>query len=230
MSGRFVVLIPGHGARVKGLRWSPGATCGDLQEASQVRLLARVLATGLTTAGVPHIVADPQGIADGHPHPLRQYSGRAEAGIEAAKKAGFKKVLVLHLHLNASGGDYGLVIYDSRSPGEKKVAAPVVEAIKRWGGPALSKVKNDGDEGYDNARNIHNETWAAGRLFPGIDVSSLVLEPAFIDQPKHAKLCADEGMFSLARELIAVLTEPEPELGSPTQLPANPFATLTVDR
>jgi hypothetical protein len=227
MSSRFVVIIPGHGARVKNLGWDPGATAGGLEEAVQVRLLARVLSTGLTTAGVPHLVADPTGLQDGHDHPLRSYGGRARAGLEAAKRAGASEVVVLHLHLNAGKGRYGLVVTDARAPNEAKVAAPFATAIQRWGGAALTECKNANDETYPRARDLHDAVWGEGRYFPGVRVSSLVLEPAFIDQPQHEGLCGDSGLFSLARWLVAAVTEPAPNV--PAQL-HNPFATLTVDR
>lgn len=201
----FIVIVPGHGHRVRDLRWDPGACSGVLQEAVQVRILARALAAALHTAGVPHVVGDPTGIQDGHEHALRGYGARTRAGLDEAKRLGASCAIVLHLHLNAGAGKYGLVVTDARSPTEVLVASPFVATVQRWGGAALTQCKNETDHNYPRARSLHNAVWGEGRFFPSMSVSSLVLEPAFIDQPQHVGLCGDGGMFSLAHHLAGCI-------------------------
>lgn len=206
----FVVLVPGHGHRSDGLRWDPGASIGDIQEAKMVRRLALALAGELLRLGAsfcpPALTDAPSILITGKPHPLRHYSGRVEAGVREAKKAGAETVLVLHLHLNAGGGKYGLVVHDARAPTEKDIAAPLVAAIKKWGGAAMSECKNADDAMFSRARGLHDATWS-GAKNSGLKVSSLVLEPAFIDQPLHNGLVSDAGMDTLAKHLAESLAE-----------------------
>lgn len=194
----FIVIVPGHGHRPDGLRWHPGAGDEPFQEANMVRIVARHLASMLIKTERDHMVCDALGVQDGHPHPLRAYSGRCRVGLAEAKKRGHTSAVVLHLHFNASGGKYGLVITDARAPSERKAAAPLVAALKRWGGAALSEVQNEDDVEYPNARGIHDSTWK-GADGLGLQVSSFVLEPAFVDQPQHAGLLGDSGLELLAR-------------------------------
>ena len=200
----FIVIVPGHGHRPDGLQWAPGACFGARQEANLVRVVARHLSAILVKEGRDHMVCDPLGLQNGHPHALRSYSGRCAAGLTDAKRKGHTSAIVLHLHFNSSGGRYGLVISDARAPAERKAAGPLIEALRRWGGAALSEVQNEDDAKYPNARGLHDSTWK-GAAGLGLQVSSFVLEPAFVDQPQHAGLLSDGGLEQLARWIAAGL-------------------------
>lgn len=194
----FIVIVPGHGHRVKDLQWDPGACSGALQEAELVRTVARHLSALLSKAGRGHVVSDPLGLVDGQPHELRCYGRRCAFGLSEAKRKGYASAVILHMHFNAGSGRYGMVITDSRAPAEKKAAAPLVAALKRWGGAALSDVKNDDDAENPRARRLHDWSWEGSKGL-WLEVSSFILEPAFVDQPQHAGLLGDSGLELLAR-------------------------------
>lgn len=194
----FIVIVPGHGHRTGGLKWDPGACSGTLKEADMVRTVARHLSALLIKEGRGHVVSDPLGLADNYPHPLRSYSRRCGYGTSYAKSRGYTAAIVLHLHFNAGGGRYGLVVTDARAPSEQGAAAPLVAALRKWGGAALSEVKNETDEQFPRARGLHDATWKDTSHL-NMQISSFVLEPAFIDQPQHAGLLGDSGLELLAR-------------------------------
>lgn len=200
----FIVIVPGHGHRTKNLQWDPGACSGVFKEADMVRTVARHLSALLAMQGQDHVVSDPMGLADGVPHVLRSYSRRCGYGLSLAKSRRHTSAIVLHLHFNAGGGRYGLVVSDARAPREQFAAAALVAALGRWGGAALSEVKNATDENFPRARGLHDATWE-GAAGLGLQVSSFVLEPAFVDQPQHAGLLSDGGLEQLARWIAAGL-------------------------
>ena len=185
-----LAVIPGHGMR--GGRYDPGATAGDLVEAAIVRRQAAAL---LSMAPDRVSVHD---LAEGS---RRGYSRRRAAASAAIAASGGPGVIV-HLHCNAGGGDYAFAGHDPRSDLGRRRAAEWLAA----GAPRRLKM-----HGVGRVRSISADAsawpnvWAVLRRSYGetpADVAAILVECAFVDQPRHARMWTDSGVDALAQSLL----------------------------
>ncbi len=105
-------------------------------------------------------------------------------------------------HLNAGGGDYGLVGHDARSNGGAVLAKAVAGPLS--GLPELSGVRVV--ELWDDRAEPHPWRYRGLATLRGIyagpaRLSGVLLEPAFVDTPQHQPLLAPEGLERLGRAL-----------------------------
>lgn len=194
-----LALIPGHGWRWRddgrGVRRDPGAV-GLVEEAAVVRQLA-----GLVFALAPDRVSVHD--APGPAGPGLLYRERHAAALAAI---GRSPGLVVHLHVNAGGGRYAAGFYDPRSQrGARAVARlSVALAAERSREPALLGLsacqRNAAHRpGWDNVANLVEPSWSA----PG-NVSAILIETAFADQPRHAPVFTVAGLQAWARAIVAI--------------------------
>lgn len=121
----------------------------------------------------------------------------ARAGALArSHAAGAGPVVYCAAHLNAAGGDYGLLMHDHRSEGGRALA----EALRPVLGSACPELRRvlvyparPGD-------------WTERALYclQGIYQTravGLVLEPCFVDRPEHRPLLTPEGLARIGRAL-----------------------------
>lgn len=194
-----LALIPGHGWRWRddgrGVRFDPGAV-GLIEEAAVVRQLA-----GLVFALAPdrvsvHDAAGPAG-------PGLLYRERHAAALAAL---GAQPGLVVHLHANAGGGRYAAVYYDPRSQRGARAAVRLSEALRaeRRLEPALLGLSTcqrtaAHRPAWDNVANLVEPTWAAPA-----GVSAVLVELAFVDQPRHAAAFTPPALAAWARALLSL--------------------------
>jgi N-acetylmuramoyl-L-alanine amidase len=187
----YIALIPGHGQRPQG--YDPGAVSGQVREAVVVRDIA---ARAMMVLGRYPLLTG--GIHDAHP----QYRDRVGQAVNVAKAMGLSRVVVVHLHCNAGGGQYTATITDARSPSCGALADHVEEAMQAAAPGVLTrrKTRSTWQDGFPRAQGLIETAWTAGKGLPGGIVHALVVETAFVDTPSHAALLTDGA----ARARLAV--------------------------
>jgi len=184
-----LAIIPGHGTR--GGRYDPGATYGGEIEAQIVRRQAarlRLLAPDSVTV---------HDLAEGS---RRGYSRRRAAASMAIAAHGGSGAIV-HLHCNAGRGDYSFCAHDPRSTlGERYAdawASAAAEPLSRHGVGRVRSESADSDR-WPNVwavlRRSYSETPAG--------VCAVLVECAFIDNPRHASMWTDDGVDTLAQTIL----------------------------
>lgn len=141
---------------------APGARETDLTRAYIGYACAR-----LDQLGVPWLV-----LSSG------PYATRHELASKAAW--GIKRVAYIACHINAGGGQYGLVKHDSRSSGGKRLATALADALLPVKGIRSSGVKvlTEKDRGWVCLSGIFEVPSTCAALF----------EPYFIDHADHEHL------------------------------------------
>lgn len=103
--------------------------------------------------------------------------------------------LVVWCHLNAGGGDYGLVLVDARSPADSlsrrfaerfDVAAQEILPVA----PVRVRDLRQGERGYSLVRT---------------DLPVVVLEPLFLDTPGHQDAVARGGLLLVAAAIVRAI-------------------------
>ena len=208
----YVAIIPGHGDRTKEGRdlYDPGATCGELQEATIVRQLAPVIVRHAQALGLPIGIHDAPAGAPGR-HPLRGYTARCAEGVRSAAARKCSRAIVVHLHLNSNEGkpgSYCAAIHDAGEPGTPAIAAAVEAELQRLAGLVRpSRASTWQALGSAGAHNLIRAAWAAGAPFePGTKTHVLVLEAAFVNQPLHHGLFVGAGLEALGAAIARGLT------------------------
>jgi N-acetylmuramoyl-L-alanine amidase len=187
----YIALVPGHGDRPQG--YDPGAVSGQVREAVVVRDIA---ARAMMVLGRYPLLTG--GVHDAHP----QYRDRVGQAVNVAKAMGINRVVVVHLHCNAGGGQYTATITDARSPSCGALADHVEAEMQRAAPGVLTRRKGRStwQDGFPRAEGLIETAWAAGKGLPGGIVHALVVETAFVDTPSHAALLMDGA----ARARLAV--------------------------
>ena len=188
----YVAIVPGHGSRPDG--WDPGASAARdtltgperLDEAAIVRELAPLLVYHLQAMGVGCGIHDaPKPCPEGHP--LRHYRARIAEGLRSAAGRGATVAVVLHLHMNAGGGRYGMTVSDPRSVGCARFGMAIDAELRRLAGIGAPTVTPT-TATFPRAQGLIDAVWREGVHHPGMTCHALVCEPAFIDQPLHQPL------------------------------------------
>jgi N-acetylmuramoyl-L-alanine amidase len=122
--------------------------------------------------------------------------------VNVAKAMGLSRVVVVHLHCNAGGGQYTATITDARSPSCGALADHVEEAMQAAAPGVLTrrKTRSTWQDGFPRAEGLIETVWVAGKGLTGGIVHALVVETAFVDTPSHAALLMDGA----ARARLAV--------------------------
>jgi len=190
----YVAIIPGHGSRPAG--WDPGAVGvrqGDtgpeeFGEAALVRQMAPMVLHHLQLLGVGCGIHDaPTPCPKGHP--AEHYRHRVAEGLRSAGARRVGRCVVLHLHLNAGGGRYGMTLTDSRSAGCGAIGAAIDAQLRTLAGitaPGAAPTMAN----FPRSTGLIETVWREGKAWPGITSHALVCEPAFVDQPLHQPLLA----------------------------------------
>lgn len=183
-----LAIIPGHGTR--GGRYDPGATYGGEIEAQIVRRQAARLRSLAPDSVTVHDLAEGS---------RRGYSRRRAAASMAIAAHGGSGAIV-HLHCNAGRGDYAFCAHDPRSSLGARYAKAWQAAAKPLEGLGVRRSRSESasSASWPNVwavlRHSYNETPAG--------VCAVLIECAFLDNPRHAPMWTDEGVDTLAQTLI----------------------------
>lgn len=130
-----------------------------------------------------------------------EYSSRHRAANEIAKSQPGRRWLYVACHLNAGGGDYGLVVADGRSKAGRAAAEDVAAQLRSQLSPELRRALagTTAAEGSDWPRAYG--TIAGVWDGPG-NIAGICFEPAFIDTERHRPLLTPEGMKRIGRALF----------------------------
>jgi hypothetical protein len=134
------------------------------------------------------------------------------------------RVAYVACHLNAGGGDYGLVCHDYRSSAGNTLATSIRLALLKRGRPELRRVLTGATAPTERPTNErHGEAWdrlprVGGALYwprpfstiSGIyagpaNLSGVCFEPCFLDSPIHAPLVTEQGLERLGHALASGL-------------------------
>ena len=127
-----------------------------------------------------------------------EYSARHRMAVELAASDPSRRWLYVACHLNAGGGNYGLVIADQRSTQGRNAAREVAEALDAL--PELTRTIAGvtAAEGSDWPR-----AWGTiSGIFAGpANLSGICFEPCFMDTPSHRPLLTAEGLTRIGEAL-----------------------------
>jgi hypothetical protein len=129
-----------------------------------------------------------------------EYSARHRMAVDLAASDPSRRWLYVACHLNAGGGNYGLVIADQRSTQGRNAAREVAEALEAL--PELTRTIAGvtAAEGSDWPR-----AWGtiSGIGAPGTprNIAGICFEPCFMDQPSHRPLLTAEGLTRIGEAL-----------------------------
>ncbi len=151
------------------------------------------------------------------------YSTRHRKAAELAEEHGGPAAYVA-CHLNAGGGDYGLVCPDYRSAGGARLATEVRRFLLKRCRPELRRVINGPTAPTERpSSSRHAEAWdrlprhggalrwpRAWSTIAGIydgpaNLSGVCFEPCFLDSPAHADLVTEQGLERIGSALAAGL-------------------------
>ena len=127
-----------------------------------------------------------------------EYSARHKMAIELAKSQPSRRWLYVACHLNAGGGNYGLVIADRRSTAGRVAAGLIADVLSAL--PELSRTiaGTTAAEGSDWPR-----AWSTiDGIFAGPpNLSGICFEPCFMDTPAHLPLLTGDGLRRIGAAL-----------------------------
>jgi len=161
-----------------------GAVSGDLQEVALSHNYIQAARDALEAAGVPVLVFG-----------LGWYSARHAYACEAAKAVTGRCVYVA-CHVNAGGGSYGLVCYDSRSSAGEYLSDAVSSELGKLVGTSRSEAASPALWG--NAYNTIEGIYEGPS-----NLSGICFEPGFIDSADHRHLWYADGLVRVGEALAA---------------------------
>ena len=161
-----------------------GASNGDLIETDLTAAYIAAARDALERSGVDVLVLE-----------WGWYSSRHEYAREAAKAVTGKCAYVA-CHVNAGGGSYGLVCYDSRSKAGKSLSDAVSATLEPLAGKSRSEAASP--ENWGNAYNTIKGIYEG----PG-NLSGICYEPGFIDSDDHRGLWYADGLVRVGEALAA---------------------------
>ena len=163
----------------------------DAMEANLTPSYIQAAREALEAAGHTVVLLDAGWYPDRHKAAIRQVRAAA-TGLPAAYVA---------CHLNAGGGNYGLVLHDARSTGGEALANRVGDAMRRVFEEGELKrvlVKGASASEWTNAYNTIRGIYAG----PG-NLSGICFEPVFVDT--HRGLLDPEGLARIGAALASGL-------------------------
>ena len=174
-----------HGASFEGLR-ETDLSSGYINAAK----------AALELAGIPVLV-----LAYG-------WYGARHAYVREAAKAVTGKCVYVACHVNAGGGSYGLVCYDSRSSAGEYLS----DAVSAELGKLVSKSRSEAASPslWGNAYNT-----ISGVYEGPANLSGICFEPGFIDSEENAHLWYADGLVRVGEALAAGILNYLEEHGNP---------------
>jgi hypothetical protein len=128
------------------------------------------------------------------------YSERHQRADDIARNNPHELVAYLACHINAGGGDYAVMIHDTRSGGGKRLAEALAQAIADADLPGVSRslvrgasADNDWSRAFNTIKGIYSG--------PG-NISGVCVEPYFLDKAAHQWLATPEGAQLLSEALV----------------------------
>ncbi len=118
---------------------------------------------------------------------VNRYAGTFKAG---------RPQLYLAAHLNAGGGDYGMIGTDYRSRSGSELASRIARQLRQVA-PELNGVK---------CVEARPDNWTRNMFATISGVTQPIgvcLEPCFLDQPSHADLLTAAGLSTIGRAIAA---------------------------
>lgn len=156
----------------------------DEREVAIVRAYVDVARARLEGMGIEVLVLDQGEYSERH--------ARAAAAAEARPRR--DRAAYVACHLNAGQGDYGLVLYDHRSTGGRRLAESVAWELGAQLRPPLRRVVTSWT-GAPTQSPPYPRAWACLRgIYDGpAELVGVLVEPAFVDRPDHAPLTTGDG-------------------------------------
>ena len=119
------------------------------------------------------------------------YDSRHRRAIQYAKAVPGRRWAYVAAHLNAGGGDYGLVGYDHRSTAGRQLAEAIAAALEEHC-PELARVVVQPVQPTGWTRDMY--ATISGIYAGPSNLSAVCFEPCFLDQPDHAPLLTPDGL------------------------------------
>ena len=140
-----------------------GAAAGELQEVSLVRAYTDAIDHELRELGHQVVI-----LSDGE---YRDRWKRAD---------GYGADVYLACHMNACGGDYGLIVHDYRSLRGERLAEAIASEISDLGWRCRSEPGRPDDDGQPRDED-YTEAW---NCIAGVKAVAVCVEPYFVDGPR----------------------------------------------
>ena len=122
---------------------------------------------------------------------LGPYSERHRLSNELALRCTTLPFAYVACHVNAGGGDFGLILHDHRSTGGKRLALAIAARLSA-ACPELSEVQVKACCPDDWTRNAYSTIRG---IYDGpSNIAGVCFEPGFIDCPAHAPLWKPDGL------------------------------------
>ena len=122
------------------------------------------------------------------------YAERHAKAIQIARSTS-EPVAYIACHLNAGGGDYGIILHDDRSVNGHRLSKHLAAALRA--GFPVPRVTTKGTAIAGTWKRAH--TTIAGIYDGPENLTGVCYEPAFID--KHAHLLTPEGLAAIGKAL-----------------------------
>jgi len=163
----------------------------DEREVALVRQYVAEARTRLEAAGVRVVVLEHGEYRERH----------AQAGEEAR---GARRAAYVACHVNAGGGDYGLVVFDGRSVLGRALADRLCEALVMRCRPPLTRAVTSWTASASDA-SPYPRAWSCIQgIYRGpAGLSGCLYEPFFLDRPDHAALATEDGLRRVGAALAA---------------------------
>jgi len=129
---------------------------------------------------------------------LGPYSERHALSNALAERCSLLPFAYIACHVNAGGGDFGLVFHDHRSAGGKKLALSIAARLSA-ACPELREVQVRACCPDDWTRNAYSTI--RGIYAGPSNLAGVCFEPGFIDCAKHAPLWKPEGLMRIGDAL-----------------------------
>ena len=193
----IVILNRGHGQKTPD-RFDPGATYGTLREVDLVDLYFEAMQADLGTAGVKVRLV--------YAGSYRKRNARAK--FIAAKNSDMRIVHCYgHVNSNNPPGQYGAYFYHPKSRLGKLAAETIAAEFEGW--PEFDRVRVFSAD-YNKWRNPYNVLRESYDAPPNL--CGVLLEPYFIQHPKHLEFTTSDGArrvgSAIAAGLIRFLDRP----------------------
>lgn len=168
----------------------PGDLGAQGREVPYVRGYVSATRAALEACGVEVVVLEQGEYADRH---------AAARDLVASRQP--DRALYVACHLNAGGGDYGLVLHDSRSRSGQRAAETVAWRLGQALCPPLRRVVTSWTSAEPSAP--YPRAWGCLRgIYQGpASLCGILVEPLFLDQAAHDSLTTPTGLARVGAAL-----------------------------
>ena len=178
----LIILDRGHGQKSKADPFDPGVVAGALREVDLAAAYIQAAVRALDTAG--HVVR----LLD-----AGTYDDRHRSALALAAEHPTEEALYVQCHVNAGGGEYGVVEHDARSSWGRAAAACLADALDELPEVPTARVweLHAGERGWVCIDDIYASPTMCGVIY----------EPGFIDAFPHSALWTPAGLERLGLAL-----------------------------